>query len=91
LRTPFVGFSSRCEQRGSGGGIDVLLSAWRVGPAGEAYGLGMTDEMLALARGNQRKTGIGNVVESLKDEIEPSPAGNSVDVVISNRVDQPRL
>jgi arsenite methyltransferase len=71
---------------GSGGGIDVLLSARRVGPAGKAYGLDMTDEMLALARENQRKAGLGNV-EFLKGEIEnvPLPDG-SVDVVISNCV-----
>src|SRR5256884_8660732 len=71
---------------GSGGGIDVLLSARRVGPSGMAYGLDMTDEMLALARENQRKAGVGNV-EFLKGEIEsiPLPDG-SVDVVISNCV-----
>ncbi|MEW6321396.1 MAG: arsenite methyltransferase [Acidobacteriota bacterium] len=71
---------------GSGGGIDVLLSARRVGPTGKAYGLDMTDEMLALARDNQRRAGIGNV-EFLKGEIEhiPLPDG-SVDVVISNCV-----
>jgi len=71
---------------GSGGGIDVLLSAGRVGPTGKAYGLDMTDEMLALARENQRKAGIDNV-EFLKGEIEaiPLPDG-SVDVVISNCV-----
>ncbi len=71
---------------GSGGGIDVLLSAKRVGPSGKAYGLDMTDEMLALARENQRKAGIVNV-EFLKGEIEhiPLPA-DSVDVVISNCV-----
>src|SRR5206468_381033 len=71
---------------GSGGGIDVLLSARRVGPAGKAYGLDMTDEMLALARENQRKADVPNV-EFLKGEIEhiPLPA-NSVDVVISNCV-----
>jgi len=71
---------------GSGGGIDVLLSAKRVGPTGKAYGLDMTDEMLALARDNQRKAGMANV-EFLKGEIEqiPLPA-NSVDVVISNCV-----
>jgi arsenite methyltransferase len=71
---------------GSGGGIDVLLSARRVGPAGKAYGLDMTDEMLALARENQRKAGVQNV-EFLKGEIEhiPLPA-NSVDVIISNCV-----
>ena len=71
---------------GSGGGIDVLLSARRVGPTGKAYGLDMTDEMLGLARENQRKAGVENV-EFLKGEIEniPLPA-NSVDVVISNCV-----
>ncbi len=71
---------------GSGGGIDVLLSARRVGPNGKAYGLDMTDEMLALARENQRKAGIENV-EWLRGEIEaiPLPA-ESVDVVISNCV-----
>jgi len=71
---------------GSGGGIDVLLSARRVGPAGKAYGLDMTDEMLALARENQRQAGITNV-EFLKGEIESIPLpDNSVDVVISNCV-----
>jgi arsenite methyltransferase len=71
---------------GSGGGIDVLLSARRVGPAGKAYGLDMTDEMLALARENQRKAGVENV-EFLKGEIEHIPLPNdSVDVVISNCV-----
>src|SRR5277367_6393595 len=71
---------------GSGGGIDVLLSARRVGPNGKAYGLDMTDEMLALARENQRKAGIENV-EFLKGEIENIPLpDNSVDVVISNCV-----
>jgi arsenite methyltransferase len=71
---------------GSGGGIDVLLSARRVGPAGKAYGLDMTDEMLALARENQRKAGAVNV-EFLKGEIEHIPLpDNSVDVVISNCV-----
>ena len=71
---------------GSGGGIDVLLSARRVGPTGKAYGLDMTDEMLALARANQRKAGVENV-EFLKGEIEniPLPEG-SVDVIISNCV-----
>ncbi|HEV8381876.1 MAG TPA: arsenite methyltransferase [Gemmatimonadales bacterium] len=71
---------------GSGGGIDVLLSAKRVGPTGKAYGLDMTDEMLALARANQAKAGATNV-EFLKGEIEniPLPAG-SVDVIISNCV-----
>ena len=71
---------------GSGGGIDVLLSARRVGPTGKAYGLDMTDEMLALARENQRKAGATNV-EFLKGEIENIPLpDNSVDVVISNCV-----
>jgi SAM-dependent methyltransferase len=71
---------------GSGGGIDVLLSAKRVGPAGKAYGLDMTDEMLALARANQRKAGVRNV-EFLKGEIENIPLpDNSVDVIISNCV-----
>ncbi len=71
---------------GSGGGIDVLLSARRVGPTGKAYGLDMTDEMLALARENQRKAGIENV-EFLKGEIEHMPLpDNSVDVIISNCV-----
>ena len=71
---------------GSGGGIDVLLSAKRVGPAGKAYGLDMTDEMLALARENQRKAGVTNV-EFLKGEIEAIPLpDNSVDVIISNCV-----
>jgi SAM-dependent methyltransferase len=71
---------------GSGGGIDVLLSAKRVGPAGKAYGLDMTDEMLALARENQRKAGVENV-EFLKGEIENIPLpDNSVDVIISNCV-----
>jgi len=71
---------------GSGGGIDVLLSAKRVGPSGKAYGLDMTDEMLALARENQRKAGIQNV-EFLKGEIEQIPLpDNSVDVIISNCV-----
>ena len=71
---------------GSGGGIDVLLSARRVGPTGRVYGLDMTDEMLALARSNQRKAGISNV-EFLKGTIEaiPLPA-NTVDVIISNCV-----
>lgn len=71
---------------GSGGGIDVLLSAQRVGPAGKAYGLDMTDEMLALSRENQRKSGVTNV-EFLKGEIENIPLpDNSVDVIISNCV-----
>ncbi len=71
---------------GSGGGIDVLLSARRVGPAGKAYGLDMTDEMLALAEENKRKSGITNA-EFLKGEIEQIPLpDNSVDVVISNCV-----
>jgi len=71
---------------GSGGGIDVLLSARCVGPAGKAYGLDMTDEMLALARENQRKAGVENV-EFLKGEIENIPLpDDSVDVIISNCV-----
>ena len=71
---------------GSGGGIDVLLSARRVGPTGKAYGLDMTDDMLALARENQKKSGVTNV-EFLRGEIEsiPLPA-DSVDVIISNCV-----
>jgi SAM-dependent methyltransferase len=71
---------------GSGGGIDVLLSARRVGPAGKAYGLDMTDDMLALARENQRQAGVENV-EFLKGEMESIPLPDaSVDVVISNCV-----
>ena len=71
---------------GSGGGIDVLLSARRVGPTGKAYGLDMTDEMLALADENKRKAGVENV-EFLKGEIEQIPLpDNSVDVMISNCV-----
>ncbi len=71
---------------GSGGGIDVLLSAKRVGPTGKVYGLDMTDEMLALARENQKKAGLENV-EFLKGEMEdiPLPSG-SVDLIISNCV-----
>jgi arsenite methyltransferase len=81
---------------GSGGGIDVLLSARRVGPMGKAYGLDMTDEMLALANENKRQSGLANV-EFLKGEIEEIPLpDNSVDVVISNCVinlspDKPRV
>src|SRR6202790_5525825 len=71
---------------GSGGGIDVLLSAKRVGPTGKAYGLDMTDEMLALARENQKKAGVDNV-EFLKGAIENIPLPeNTVDVIISNCV-----
>ena len=71
---------------GSGGGIDVLLSARRVGPSGKAFGLDMTGEMLALARENQRKSGLTNV-EFLEGEIEQIPLpDNSVDVIISNCV-----
>jgi 2-polyprenyl-3-methyl-5-hydroxy-6-metoxy-1,4-benzoquinol methylase len=71
---------------GSGGGIDVLLSARRVGPAGKAYGLDMTDEMLALARDNQKKSGLTNV-EFLRGEIEHIPLpDHSVDIIISNCV-----
>jgi arsenite methyltransferase len=81
---------------GSGGGIDVLLSARRVGPAGKVYGLDMTDDMLALANENKRKAGAQNV-EFLKGEIENIPLpDNSVDVIISNCVinlsaDKPRV
>jgi arsenite methyltransferase len=81
---------------GSGGGIDVLLSAKRVGPTGKAYGLDMTEEMLALARANQAMAGVANV-EFLKGEIEHIPLpDNSVDVIISNCVinlsgDKPRV
>jgi arsenite methyltransferase len=71
---------------GSGGGIDVLLSVRRVGPTGKAYGLDMTDEMLALANANKQKAGVTNV-EFLKGEIEKIPLpDNSVDVIISNCV-----
>jgi SAM-dependent methyltransferase len=71
---------------GSGGGIDVLLSARRVGPTGKAYGLDMTDDMLALARENQKRSGLSNA-EFLKGEIENIPLpDNSVDVIISNCV-----
>ena len=71
---------------GSGGGIDVLLSARRVGPTGKAYGLDMTEEMLALAEENKRKSGLTNV-EFLKGEIENIPLpDNSVDVIVSNCV-----
>jgi arsenite methyltransferase len=71
---------------GSGGGIDVLLSARRVGPTGKAYGLDMTDEMLALAEENKRKSGLTNV-EFLKGEIENIPLpDNTVDVIVSNCV-----
>src|SRR5579862_6791983 len=71
---------------GSGGGIDVLLSARRVGPTGKAYGLDMTDDMLALARENQKQAGVTNA-EFLKGEIESIPLpDNSVDVIISNCV-----
>jgi SAM-dependent methyltransferase len=81
---------------GSGGGIDVLLSARRVAPGGKAYGLDMTDEMLALARENQRRAGVANV-EFLKGDIEHIPLpDSSVDVIISNCVinlsaDKPRV
>jgi arsenite methyltransferase len=81
---------------GSGGGIDVLLSARRVGPSGKAYGLDMTDEMLALANENKRKAGVENV-EFVRGEIESIPLpDNSVDVIISNCVinlsaDKPRV
>ena len=81
---------------GSGGGIDVLLSAHRVGPTGKAYGLDMTDDMLALARENQKKSGLTNV-EFLRGEIENIPLpSQAVDVIISNCVinlsaDKPRV
>jgi arsenite methyltransferase len=81
---------------GSGGGIDVLLSAHRVGPTGKAYGLDMTDEMLTLARENQKKSGLTNV-EFLRGEIENIPLpSETVDVIISNCVinlsaDKPRV
>ena len=78
--------TSKCSVMGSGGGIDVLLSAKRVGPTGKAYGVDMTDDMLELARRNQAKAGVENV-EFLKGEIENIPLpDNSVDVVISNCV-----
>ena len=74
---------------GSGGGIDVLLSARRVGPSGKAYGLDMTEEMLALAEENKHKSGLTNV-EFLQGEIENIPLPDaSVDVIISNWRDQP--
>lgn len=77
---------ARAGRSASGGGIDVLLSARRVGPTGKAYGLDMTDEMLALARENQRKAGLDNI-EFLKCEIENIPLpDDTVDVVISNCV-----
>ena len=81
-----LGLGETVLDLGSGGGIDVLLSARRVGPSGKAYGLDMTDEMLALARENQRKAGVTNV-EFLKGTIEAIPLpDNSVDVIISNCV-----
>lgn len=81
-----LGLGETVLDLGSGGGIDVLLSAKRVGPTGKAYGLDMTDEMLALARENQRKAGVENV-EFLKGEIENIPLpDSSVDVIISNCV-----
>ena len=87
---PSVGSYDNLEplrrELGSGGGIDVLLSARRVGPTGKAYGLDMTDEMLELARDNQRKAGVHNV-EFFRGEIEQIPLpDNSVDVIISNCV-----
>ena len=76
----------RTGQLGSGGGIDVLLSAKRVGPTGKAYGLDMTEEMLSLARENQKRAGAENV-EFLRGDIENIPLpGNTVDVIISNCV-----
>ncbi|MDQ6701246.1 MAG: arsenite methyltransferase [Acidobacteriota bacterium] len=81
-----LGIGETVLDLGSGGGIDVLLSAKRVGPTGKAYGLDMTDEMLALARENQKRAGVQNV-EFLKGEIESIPLpDNSVDVIISNCV-----
>ena len=81
-----LNFGETVLDLGSGGGIDVLLSAKRVGPTGKAYGLDMTEEMLALARENQRKAGVNNV-EFLQGEIEQIPLPNhSVDVIISNCV-----
>src|ERR1035438_9723034 len=78
--------SALTEPKGSRGGIDVLLSARRVGPTGKAYGLDMSDEMLALARENQHQAGVENV-EFLRGEIENIPLpDNSVDVIISNCV-----
>ena len=90
IGTTFSGFGrvvrDVSNDLGSGGGIDVLLSARRVGPTGKAYGLDMTDEMLALARDNQLKAGAENV-EFLMGEIESIPLpDNSVDVIISNCV-----
>ena len=81
-----LGIGETVLDLGSGGGIDVLLSARRVGPTGKAYGLDMTDEMLELARANQAKSGLGNV-EFLRGEIEDIPLPEaSVDVIISNCV-----
>ena len=85
-RSPQLNPGETVLDLGSGGGIDVLLSARRVGPTGKAYGLDMTDEMLALANENKRKAGVDNV-EFLKGEIENIPLpDNSVDVIISNCV-----
>jgi arsenite methyltransferase len=81
-----LGLGETVLDLGSGGGIDVLLSARRVGPTGKAYGLDMTDEMLALAEENKRKSGLTNV-EFLKGEIENIPLpDNTVDVIVSNCV-----
>jgi arsenite methyltransferase len=81
-----LGLGETVLDLGSGGGIDVLLSARRVGPTGKVYGLDMTDEMLALAEENKRKSGLTNV-EFLKGEIENIPLlDNTVDVVVSNCV-----
>jgi arsenite methyltransferase len=81
-----LGLGETVLDLGSGGGIDVLLSAKRVGPTGKAYGLDMTDEMLALAEENKRKSGLTNV-EFLKGEIENIPLpDNTVDVIVSNCV-----
>ena len=81
-----LGLGETVLDLGSGGGIDVLLSAKRVGPTGKAYGLDMTDEMLALAEENKQKSGLKNV-EFLKGEIENIPLpDNTVDVIVSNCV-----
>jgi len=81
-----LGLGETVLDLGSGGGIDVLLSAKRVGPTGKAYGLDMTDEMLALAEENKKKSGLTNV-EFLKGEIENIPLqDNTVDVIVSNCV-----
>ena len=86
LRAKTGATNSCCGGAGATGGIDVLLSARRAGPTGKAFGLDMTDEMLAVAEENKKKSGLGNV-EFLKGEIERIPLpDNSVDVIISNCV-----